>query len=105
MGRVVHGQLAWGPQCMGFRSAGFRTGSDLSLGGRTGVPWGEGWCLWKFLLQTCSWISPLPSKAGSTGLLTPRVLQAPYAPAAAAKRAWFGAGLGFDRGMYAQINA
>lgn len=37
--------------------------------------------------------------------LGPHVCSHKSIPAAAGEKAWFGAGLGFDRGMYAQINA
>lgn len=85
---------------MGFRSAGFRRESALPLGGRAGVPWGGGWCPWKFLRQTCSWSCPLTSRSW---LHMPAHTKS--TSAAAGEKAWLGAGLGFDRGMYAQINA
>lgn len=94
-------ELAWGPQCMVFRRE-----SDLPLGGRSRSTLGRRLvCVEVSAADVFLEFSPLPSRSWSTCLLTPRVPHAPCAPATAGKKARFGAELGFDRGMYAQINA
>lgn len=94
-------ELAQGAQCMGFMSAGFRRESALPLGGRAGVP------RVSREVSTADIFLEFSIARQKLGphVCSHRVPQASCAPAAGGENAWFGAGLGFDRRMYAQINA